>query len=71
MSTPRGTVTVNGEAEPWREGMMVLELVERLTTSTRGIAVAVERSVVPRSEWASTLIDDGATIEIVTAVAGG
>ena len=71
MSPQRGTVTVNGRPEPWREGLVVLELVERLTTSSRGIAVAVGRSIIPRSEWATTPIDDGATIEIVTAVAGG
>ena len=37
----------------------------------KGIAVAVDRCVIPRSEWATTRAVVGAPIEIVTAVAGG
>lgn len=36
-----------------------------------GIAAALDRAVVPRSQWATTPITDGQTIDIITAVQGG
>jgi len=33
--------------------------------------VAIDGEVVPRSTWAITRIRDGATVEILTAAAGG
>ena len=64
-------LTVNGEVVPWRRGLLVAELVESLLPSSRGVAVAVDREVVPRSAWAKTELSPGATVEIVSAAAGG
>jgi sulfur carrier protein len=48
----------------------VLELGEGAATP-RGIAVAVNGEVIPRSRHASTELTEGARVEIVTAVQGG
>ena len=40
-------------------------------TPRRGIAVAVDGSVVPRARLAETALTEGAKVEIVTAVQGG
>ena len=40
-------------------------------TPRRGIAVAVDGSVVPRARLAETTLAEGARVEIVTAVQGG
>ena len=37
----------------------------------KGVAVAVDRCVVPRSEWATTPARAGSLVEVVTAAAGG
>ena len=65
-------VTVNGretEIDTCRLDAMLTEI--GIATVRRGIAVAVNGTVVPRSAWQSTRIDDGASIEIVGAVQGG
>jgi sulfur carrier protein len=49
----------------------VEEMIRRLSIEPRGVAVAIDGDVVSRSEWRTTPIEDGCTIEIVTAVAGG
>jgi len=49
----------------------VEEMVSRLEIEPRGVAVAIDGEVVRRSEWSATRIQDGCSIEIVTAVAGG
>jgi sulfur carrier protein len=48
----------------------VAALLQSLGYPDRGIAVAVDQSVLPRSSWATTL-SDGAHIEVLTAVQGG
>jgi sulfur carrier protein len=48
----------------------VLDLPEG-ATARRGIAVAVNGEVVPRSQHAEIELSEGAKVEIVTAVQGG
>jgi sulfur carrier protein len=63
-------ITVNGE--PRELTGTVDELLDALgVEARRGMAVAVDATVVPRGEWANTQIRDGARVEIVTAVQGG
>ncbi len=63
--------TVNGEPYDLYPGSTVSDLVAAWCPSPRGVAVAIDSEVVPRSTWNATRIEPGATIEIVTAAAGG
>jgi sulfur carrier protein len=66
-------IHVNGqvrEISPHTRLTEVLDLPEGATTR-RGVAVAVNGQVIPRSQHASTELSDGAKVEIVTAVQGG
>lgn len=63
-------VTVNDEAVEVDEETTVAALLDRLGFGAKGIAVAVDLSVLPRSEWQTTLAE-GARVEVVTAVQGG
>ena len=47
------------------------DLVLHLATSPKGIAVAADGEILPRSLWASTPLEADSSIEIVTAAAGG
>jgi sulfur carrier protein len=64
-------VTVNGEAEEVGEGTTVADLVARHRSSPRGVAVARNEEVVPRSRWEATPVTDGDRFEILTAAQGG
>ena len=63
-------IRINAEQVEVDDHMTVAALLQSLGYPDRGIAVAVDQAVVPRSNWATTL-SDGATIEVVTAVQGG
>lgn len=63
-------VTVNGEAVEIDEDMTVARLLETRGFPEKGIAVAVDWTVLPRSQWELPLTD-GAKVEVVTAVQGG
>ncbi len=66
-------VTVNGDRHELPEGATVASVVEGLHDAPegRGIAVAVEGEVVPRAQWPSTELRNGASLEVVVAVQGG
>jgi len=63
-------VTVNDEAVEVADDTTVAALLERLGFPEKGIAVAIEQTVLPRSRW-HTALTDGARLEVVTAVQGG
>jgi sulfur carrier protein len=63
-------VTVNDERVQVDEHITVAALLSRLGFPNRGVAVALDFSVLPRSGWNTTL-SDGARLEVVTAVQGG
>jgi sulfur carrier protein len=63
-------ITVNDEAVEVDEKTSVAGLLDTLGFPDKGIAVAVDWSVLPRSEWWRSL-SEGAKVEVVTAVQGG
>ncbi len=64
-------VIVNGEGHELAPGTTLAELVTALAPSPRGVAAAVDGTVVPRRAWPDTALGDGTVVEVVTAVQGG
>ncbi len=64
---------VNGERRELEPDVTVGLLVHALHRSPdgRGLAVAVDGEVVPRTAWERTVLREGARVEIVAAVQGG
>jgi sulfur carrier protein len=66
------TIRVNGESEPLAAATLEALLVEKTAdTAQRGIAVALNGSVVPRAAWRDTALKAGDSVEIVRARQGG
>jgi sulfur carrier protein len=63
-------VTVNDHEMQVDDDTTVAALLAGLSLPDKGVAVAVNRSVLPRSQWDAP-VPDGAQIEVVTAVQGG
>jgi len=64
-------VVLNGEPAELRDGATVADVLAHLQAPDRGVAVAVDAAVVPRSAWAQTELAEGARVEVVQAVQGG
>jgi sulfur carrier protein len=67
-------ILVNGEAQEIPQGSTVADLVERTTVQGdghRGVAVAVDAEVVPRSAWGDTELSEGQKVELLAAMQGG
>jgi sulfur carrier protein len=41
------------------------------TTEPKGVAVALNETIIPKSKWSDTLINENDNVEIVHAVQGG
>jgi len=65
------TVLVNGESRAFDAGATVADLVAVVAASPKGIAVAVNADVVPRSAWGATPLAEDDRIELLTAAQGG
>jgi sulfur carrier protein len=65
------TIVVNGQHHELPDDATLTDVVARLTTAARGVAVALNGSVVPRGEWHSTALAEADQVEILTAVQGG
>jgi len=63
-------VIVNGTARDI-DAVSVAALVEQVTTAGRGVAVALNGEVVPRSSWPVARLRDGDRVEVLTAAQGG
>lgn len=63
-------IYINGEARQVKASTLA-ELVVELELQQKRIAVEMNSNLVPKSRHASTLLSDGATIEIIQAVGGG
>ncbi|MEA2475714.1 MAG: sulfur carrier protein [Thermoleophilaceae bacterium] len=66
-------LVVNGEPRELPDGATVADAVRAsgMPALARGVAVAVDREVVPGSRWASTPLRDGQRVEVLQAVQGG
>jgi len=64
-------VTVNGKGMEVPLGLSLADLISEVGTDKRGIAVAINQEVVPRSLWGHTIISNEDRIEIITAAPGG
>jgi sulfur carrier protein len=66
-------VELNGNGLDVREGATVADLVEQAgaAAGARGVAVAVDGEVVPRSAWEETQVAAGQRVEVLEAMQGG
>ena len=67
------TIELNGELVELEAPATVAAVVERAGAGgeRRGVAVAVDGEVVPRSAWQETELTEGQRVEVVGAIQGG
>jgi sulfur carrier protein len=64
-------MTINGIAVSGYDGLSVSALLLQRGLPMRGVAIAVNGIIVPRSQWEHARVVTGDAIEVVTAAAGG
>lgn len=64
-------IYVNGESRELSVPLSLAELITQLDLPAARIAVEVNRAVVRRNDWSTTMLQDDDRIEIVHFVGGG
>jgi sulfur carrier protein len=64
-------VRVNGEELLLEPGASVTHLLEKLKVASPRVAVERNREILPKSSYASTLLEEGDVFEVVEFVGGG
>jgi len=67
------SVRVNGRPDRLPTGHTVADLVRAVTgqAAPRGVAVALNGTVVRRADWPATALSEGDRVEVLTATQGG
>lgn len=64
-------IRLNGKHRQFAAGSTLRDVLGEHGTLSQGIAVALDGAIVPRAAWSDTQVPHDASVEIVTATAGG
>lgn len=64
-------VFINGEAHMFNNPVSISTLVDSLELDQKKIAIEHNQAIVPRSDYATTFIQDNDSLEIVHFIGGG
>ena len=64
-------LVVNGQARSVPEGMNLEQLLGFLEVDPARVAVEMNKVIVRRAAWSTTMVESGSTLEIVQFVGGG
>ncbi|AVX92374.1 sulfur carrier protein ThiS [Pseudomonas koreensis] len=71
MAAWRMRIQLNGESLELPDGETVAALIARMDLTGRRVAVELNLDIVPRSQHADTVLNDGDHVEVVHAIGGG
>lgn len=63
-------VTINNKQHE-TQAKTVSELAAQLQLPAKGVAIAIDNELKPRTTWDDTFLQEGATITIIKAACGG
>lgn len=64
-------ILLNGEQRQLKPAQMLGELIAELNLTQQAIAVAVNRQIVPRTQWAQRVLCADDKVDVVRAIGGG
>lgn len=64
------TITINNKRTE-TEATNLSQLAQELALPERGVAIAIANKMVPRAEWESAILQEGASVVIIKAACGG
>jgi sulfur carrier protein len=65
------TIKINGEIREFKDDVTLLEVIQTLGLTDKVMAAAVNMNIVKQDSWASALLHDGDTVELLDFVGGG
>lgn len=64
-------ITVNTQTVPWEENMTIDRILQVMRYSFRMLVVKVDGRLVKKKDYASTVVPEGAVVEVIHLISGG
>ncbi len=64
-------VTVNDQSQQYPGPLTIVDLLVQLGLANRPVAVELNQELVPRAQQATTMVNDGDCLEVVSLTGGG
>ncbi len=64
-------IRVNGEEKFFKDGFTIEDVLNELKIKPEGIAVDLNRGIIPKRLYKNTMLTDGDSLEIVRMTGGG
>ena len=64
-------IELNGAPRTIEKNHCVQDLIDALSLTNQALAIAVNREVVPRAQWATHRFSEGDKVDVVRAIGGG
>ena len=64
-------IQVNGQFHSLPDGATVIQLLEQMELTGKRIAIERNQEIIPKSQYAQTVLQSGDRLEVVVAVGGG
>lgn len=65
------TIRLNEKTYVVEEGLTLEAFIDSLAISKQGIAIAIGYEVIPKSQWAETILTEDVELMLIQAVSGG
>ncbi|MDR2085555.1 MAG: sulfur carrier protein ThiS [Dysgonamonadaceae bacterium] len=65
------TIILNDKPCEAPEGVSLAAFIENLGLKQEGVAVAINYEVIPKDQWAETILSDRLELMLIQAVSGG
>lgn len=64
-------IFINGEAHEFSGSLTLRQLLAALDYEVVGLAIAINQTIVPSSDWETSLLQPGDRVALFRAIAGG
>ena len=64
-------ILVNNKETELTQGNTIADLAQQLELPTKGVAIAVQNRMIPRTEWNEKILQEGDSLVIIKAACGG
>ncbi len=65
------TITINQQPHQIEHNISFQQIITQFSLPKMGCVFAINNQIVPRSEWASSVLSEGDSISLFQAIAGG
>lgn len=64
-------ITVNGHKIDWREGMTIRDILNTMRYTFRMLVIKVDGKLVPKTDYDTFTVADGAEVHVIHLISGG